>query len=251
MTSFADAVVFTAQAPGTGSFVFGSPLPSWRTPEEANADGALIDGDTYSYFAVDDPTNPVQREWGHAVYTEATHTFTRMVLGGVDNEVDTGTSPINFATAPTVCLTILAEDLTGFTPPSGPGSTPANSNLDFYVATTGSDSNPGTALLPFATIQHAVHVAQQYDYQLLYFPTIHVAAGSYTENVQLPSLVSVNSISQPFHPPNSGFIVGDTTTPTNVVLNSGSGGICFTGVGDAYNYWMKSAQRRRSINSPM
>src|SRR6516162_5257506 len=73
--SYADAVVFTANPAGTGSFVYGSPLPSWRTPEEANVDGALVDGTTYSYFAVDDPTNPTQREWGHSVYTA--HGFIR------------------------------------------------------------------------------------------------------------------------------------------------------------------------------
>jgi hypothetical protein len=67
-TSFADAVVFVANAAGTGSFAFGSSLPSWRTPAQALADGALVDGSTYSYFAVDDPTNPTQREWGHSVY---------------------------------------------------------------------------------------------------------------------------------------------------------------------------------------
>jgi hypothetical protein len=69
----------------------------WRTPAQALADGALVDGDTYSYFAVDDPTNPTQREWGHSVYTALTETFTRVVLGGVNGNTDTGTSPINFS----------------------------------------------------------------------------------------------------------------------------------------------------------
>jgi hypothetical protein len=45
---------------------------------------------------------------------------------------------------------------------------------DWYVATTGLDTNPGTALLPFLTIGHAIGAASDYD-------TIHVVAGNYTE----------------------------------------------------------------------
>lgn len=58
---------------------------------------------------------------------------------------------------------------------------PATTNLVFYVATTGSDSNPGTSVgLPFATIQHAVNVATSFDYLNQFAPVINIAAGTYT-----------------------------------------------------------------------
>ena len=43
---------------------------------------------------------------------------------------------------------------------------------DWYVATTGLDTNEGTALSPFLTIQHTVDTAGSSD-------TINVAAGTY------------------------------------------------------------------------
>jgi hypothetical protein len=49
------------------------------------------------------------------------------------------------------------------------------------VATTGNDSNPGTAALPFATIQKASQVATSFDYQNAYQPNINIAAGTYNE----------------------------------------------------------------------
>lgn len=72
------------------------------------------------------------------------------------------------------------------------GLVPAPSNLDFYVATTGSDSNPGTISQPFATVQHATVIASKYDYQGLYWPTIHVAAGTYgAPTIVLPELTNI------------------------------------------------------------
>ncbi len=47
---------------------------------------------------------------------------------------------------------------------------------DWYVATTGLDTNEGTEISPFLTIQHAVNSAGTGD-------TIHVAAGTYDEQV--------------------------------------------------------------------
>ena len=55
---------------------------------------------------------------------------------------------------------------------------PTFSNVDLYVSTTGSDSNDGSIANPFATIQHALTIAAQFDYQGLFFPTIHVLAGT-------------------------------------------------------------------------
>ena len=49
----------------------------------------------------------------------------------------------------------------------------------YYVATTGSDANPGTLALPWATLQHAADTAQAGD-------TVYVRAGVYHQAVVLP-----------------------------------------------------------------
>ncbi|MBS1770192.1 MAG: right-handed parallel beta-helix repeat-containing protein, partial [Acidobacteria bacterium] len=61
----------------------------------------------------------------------------------------------------------IAAIVVGITPYSGP---------TWYVSTTGSDSNTGTAGCPFATIQFAVNAASNGH-------SVNVAAGSYYENV--------------------------------------------------------------------
>ena len=51
-----------------------------------------------------------------------------MVLGGVNGNTDTGTSPINFSQAPVVALTFLAEDVNaGSTPVGNVGQTQVTS----------------------------------------------------------------------------------------------------------------------------
>ena len=60
-----------------------------------------------------------------------------------------------------------------------PGLTLATGATDeIWVATTGSDTNPGTETAPFATIQAAITAAEAGD-------TIHVAAGEYIEAGQI------------------------------------------------------------------
>jgi hypothetical protein len=54
------------------------------------------------------------------------------------------------------------------------GSTTSNGK-DFYVSTTGSDSNDGSAAHPWRTVQHAANLAQPGW-------TVHVAPGTYNEN---------------------------------------------------------------------
>jgi len=61
------------------------------------------------------------------------------------------------------------------TPTPTPSPTPTTA-YNFYVATTGSDSNSGSQSAPFKTIQHAANVAKPDT-------TVHVAAGTYSENV--------------------------------------------------------------------
>jgi hypothetical protein len=98
---------------------------------------------------------------------------------------------------------------------------PAGSNLVFQVTTTGNDANPCTTLSPCLTIQHTVLLAEKYDYQNLYQPTINVAGGSYVETngVELSQLINC---------PAGGVITGNQTTWTNVVVdgnNNGNNGV--------------------------
>jgi hypothetical protein len=60
-----------------------------------------------------------------------------------------------------------------------------DATYDLYVASTGSDSNPGTELAPFKTISRAAGLARPST-------TVHVAAGTYEENVKS------NTKGQPF-----------------------------------------------------
>lgn len=58
------------------------------------------------------------------------------------------------------------------------------SAANYYVSTTGSDSNPGTQSLPFLTIQHAVNTAGSN------LETLFIEGGVYNERVRLFSLNS-------------------------------------------------------------
>lgn len=113
---------------------------------------------------------------------------------------------------------------------SGPPYPLANGNLNFYVATTGSDGNSGTIGSPFATIQHALFVAATFDYQNLWTVTIHVADGSYTNLYTVGFDAYFGLIPSEFinPPPLATFltIVGNSAIPANVVLDgtASSGG---------------------------
>lgn len=88
-------------------------------------------------------------------------------------------------------------------------------NLDLYVATSGNDSNPGTVGSPFRNIQTAIN----YVYDRLdlngYNVTIHIAAGTYTEVLQIRyPPVGAAPVGTPIT------LIGDTTTPANVVITT-------------------------------
>lgn len=95
---------------------------------------------------------------------------------------------------------------------------PARENLtatrNYYVATTGSDSNNGlTAGAPFLTIQKAVDTILALDTKG--FPVIvNVADGTYTGGASATTRTIGGSSIQ---------IIGNTTTPANVVISPASG----------------------------
>jgi hypothetical protein len=82
----------------------------------------------------------------------------------------------------------------------------------YYVATTGSDTNDGlSSTNPFATIQKAINAALGVDGQNFNI-TISVAAGTYNENL---------TVGTPFLTSATVSLTGDTTSPSNVVVNGG------------------------------
>lgn len=91
-------------------------------------------------------------------------------------------------------------------------------DADFYVATTGSDSNDGTQTSPWATLQHAANWIQANVDMGASVATVHVAAGTYAPvRVRNPFL---GGDPQRMYPV---LFSGDTTTPSNVVIVSGNG----------------------------
>lgn len=197
--ALADAVAFFAANGGTGAFGFGQPADSYRTPVQALNDGDIVNGGVYSYFAQSPFSTPTQREWGEMTYNSVTNSFTRLPVGGINNGSDTGTSPVNFGEAPFVAISALVPDfggslVVGVTPVTGGvsgnvltdnggvvGTSPARTILtgdtNYYVATTGSDSNPGTIGSPWATPQHAADfIALRID-QAVVNITVNIGAG--------------------------------------------------------------------------
>lgn len=91
-------------------------------------------------------------------------------------------------------------------------------NRTYYVRTDGSNSNTGLSNRSggaFLTIQRAIDVATALDLNG-YTVTIQVANGTYTGTVQARSLTGGGSV----------IIVGDETTPSNVVISTTSAN-CF------------------------
>lgn len=91
----------------------------------------------------------------------------------------------------------------------------ATSNLTLYVDPTGSDSNNGTSsLTPFATIQHAINVAQSYDFDGQYFPQINCADGSYNETIIISQFIYTGGSLYP-NTVGTAWLRGNNTTPAN------------------------------------
>lgn len=99
----------------------------------------------------------------------------------------------------------------------------------YYVRTDGSDSNNGltnTAGGAFLTVQHAIDVVAALDISI-YDVTIQIASGTYS--------TSVNLLKAPVGA-GSCIIIGDETTPSNVLISS-SGQFCFQGDSKSGNNW--------------
>lgn len=88
-------------------------------------------------------------------------------------------------------------------------------NTNFYVATTGNNSNNGlTAGTPWLTIQHAIDYISQNIDLAGWTATINVADGTYTNNVVILKDFT-----------GGGFVIlsGNTTTPANCLISISTG----------------------------
>lgn len=92
---------------------------------------------------------------------------------------------------------------------------------NYYVRTDGSDSNDGlsnTSGGAFLTLQKAVNTAVSLDLSV-YSVNINVADGTYTVGASLPGYVGVGPIN----------IIGNVTTPANVIFNTTSSSLACVG----------------------
>jgi len=132
-TIFIERVIFQATAAGTGSFIESSAVTGYQTVEN----GGGVDGQTFSYAA--QTTDLSQWETGTGAWTASSKTLTRSPRFNSS----AGTSAINFASAPQVMITALANDVqTGWQQTLG---TPGYTNTIPIHAATGS-SQTGPAL---------------------------------------------------------------------------------------------------------
>jgi hypothetical protein len=185
--------------PGTGNITLGSVVAG----NQSFSDAGVTDSVPFSYVAIDGNDFEIGTgQSASSVTTWQRTTVSRSVVGGT-----AGTSKLNLSSASTVFLTARATDLRA--------RELLTANRTYYVRTDGSDSNNGlsnTSGGAFLTIQKAINVVAALDISI-YNVTIQVGSGTYT------GAVIVNG---PFVGLGTVSLVGDTTTPTNVVISTTS-----------------------------
>ena len=162
-----------------------------------------MDGATYSYTA----RNATQFESGRGTYDLAGNKIVRATVE--DGSSGTGIK-VNFTSAPTVILTPLADDL--------PTDFREILTVDrkYYVDPAGSNSNPGTALLPWATLAYATQFVSTALDVNCHVVEIRGAPGTYTHQVTCGDLLGAAADAQFTR---AARIIGDETTPSNVVIS--------------------------------
>ncbi len=122
----------------------------------------------------------------------------------------------------------------------GVGREMLTANRTYYVRTDGNDSNTGlinSAAGAFLTIQKAVDAAAALDI-VIYDITIQVGAGTYTiaSFINLKSMIGSGLVT----------IIGDETTPTNVIVDGNNAGAIFKAIGITTTYYLKGMQIKSS-----
>lgn len=188
------------------------------TPSSANLRAALTDevGTGAAYFV------------GGALGTPASGTATN--LTGLP--ISTGVSGLGTGVATFLATPSSANLASALTDETGSGTVVFSSAIreklaadrTYYVRTDGSDSNNGLANTSggaFLTIQKAINTVAALDISI-YNVTISVADGTYTGN---------NVVTGPWVGTGTVTVVGNTTTPANVVIDPASSYCFFANAG--------------------
>lgn len=199
---FANACKFVAGAGGLTDFTATTAAPGHMMPATAN----VVSGQSYRYRA--ESSDLSQWEIGTGLYTNVGGS----ILQRTSVLFSSTGSKINFTNAPTVGLTLFAEDLRSI-------RERLLTNRNYYVATTGSNSADGLTLgTPFLTIQKAIDIACALDLNI-YYVVVNVADGTYNEGISTKYYVGGMG--------NGIILRGNLTTPANVVINNIGGWACF------------------------
>lgn len=195
-----DRVKELSASTGTGDFSLSAAIPGFRT-----FDSVCSVGDRFPYVieAVSDGVPTGAWEVGEGTYS-ASGVITRTTVVDSTN----GGDLVDFAVGDKHVYIGLTAKM------GGSIREKLTANTTFYVATTGSDSNDGrTVGTPFLTIQAAInHISTSIDCNN-YNPTIQIADGTYAENVSTRQIIGTASVS----------LIGNTSTPANVVISPASG----------------------------
>ncbi len=200
MADLANLVRVFSSTTGTGTVTLGSAVTGFLTPVQA----LMVDGKVYSYaieadyVTVGDDSVPTSREVGTGTYTVSGATLSRSVINSTNSN-----ALLNLAGDAQVVITLIASNIREL----------LTAARLYYVRSDGSDANSGladTAGGAWLTPQHA------YDYIAANVDTggqditIIVAAGTYGGVNVSKQITGGGSIS----------LIGDTTTPTNVIIST-------------------------------
>jgi hypothetical protein len=113
-------------------------------------------------------------------------TFNGNILAQTNIAIQTG-AVLNGRALAQTAVTLDANTVTAPVGGSGGGCGSSSTSTTIYVAPTGLDSNNGSAVCPFLTIQHAINTATSSD-------TISVAAGTYNESPTISKSVTLKAM---------------------------------------------------------
>lgn len=180
-----------------------------------------------SFFAVGQnvPEAPFY-SWAQAIEASANFATTRFGVGAPSSSL--GQDGDGYLDGTAGAMKLYGPKAAGAWPAGvavggGGGRTVLSAAQNYYVSTTGADTNAGTSGAPFRTIQKAVDTASALD-SSIYSVVVNLANGTYAEAVTLKPLLG----------PGTLIILGNTGSPGSVVIAPATGS-CFTASGATIN----------------